>query len=77
MDIGLQHWLSDLISTVVGARKAICQNEMDALAELSSFKDSLDAKVDKQKFLEANHATFMLPRRFEFRCVKLFRRFAK
>lgn len=65
----MQHWLSDLITTVVSARKALCQNEMDALAELSGFKDSLDAKVDKQRFFEANHATFMLPRRFEFRFV--------
>uniref|UniRef100_A0A914V8W3 F-BAR domain-containing protein n=2 Tax=Plectus sambesii TaxID=2011161 RepID=A0A914V8W3_9BILA len=47
MDLGMQHWLSDLITTVVSARKALCQNEMDALAELSGFKDGLDAKVDK------------------------------
>lgn len=67
MDLGVQHWLCDLVTTIVTARKTICQIEMDSLAELSGFKESLDAKVDKQRFFEANHATFMLPKRFEFR----------
>lgn len=67
MDLGMEQWLRGLISCTVSARKTICQREMDALADLCSFKQSLDAKADKQRFFEANHATFMLPKRFEFR----------
>ncbi|KHN86567.1 SLIT-ROBO Rho GTPase-activating protein 1 [Toxocara canis] len=67
MDLGMEQWLRGLISCTVTARKAICQKEMDALADLCGFKQSLDAKADKQRFFEANHAMFMLPKRFEFR----------
>lgn len=67
----MEQWLRGLISCTVSARKTICQREMDALADLCSFKQSLDAKADKQRFFEANHATFMLPKRFEFRYLLL------
>lgn len=67
MDLGMEQWQRGLISCTLSARKSICQKEMDALAELCEFKQALDARADKQKFFEANHATFMLPRRFEFR----------
>uniref|UniRef100_A0A0R3RN52 F-BAR domain-containing protein n=1 Tax=Elaeophora elaphi TaxID=1147741 RepID=A0A0R3RN52_9BILA len=67
MDLGMDQWLQGFINCTVAARKDICQKEMDALAELCGFKESLDSKADKQRFIEANHATFMLPKRFEFR----------
>ncbi|VDD90971.1 unnamed protein product [Enterobius vermicularis] len=66
-DLGMQQWERALISCAISARKSICQREMDSLAELCDFKDSLDTKADKQRFFEANYTTFMLPRRFEFR----------
>lgn len=69
MDLGMDQWLQGFINCTVTARKDICQKEMDALAELCGFKESLDSKADKQRFIEANHATFMLPKRFEFRSV--------
>uniref|UniRef100_A0A0N5AD48 Rho-GAP domain-containing protein n=1 Tax=Syphacia muris TaxID=451379 RepID=A0A0N5AD48_9BILA len=65
-DLGMEQWEKALISCAISARKAICQREMDSLAELCEFNDSLDAKADKQKFFEANYTTFMLPRPFEF-----------
>ncbi|VIO86567.1 Uncharacterized protein BM_BM3323 [Brugia malayi] len=67
MDLGMDQWLQGFINCAVTARKDMCQKEMDALAELCGFKESLDSKTDKQRFIEANHATFMLPKRFEFR----------
>ncbi|KAL3982045.1 RhoGAP domain family protein [Acanthocheilonema viteae] len=67
MDLGMDQWLQGFINCTVTARKDMCQKEMDALAELCGFKESLDSKADKQRFIEANHATFMLPKRFEFR----------
>ncbi|VDN02984.1 unnamed protein product [Thelazia callipaeda] len=67
MDLGMDQWLRGLITSTVSARKDICQKEMDMLAELCGLKESLDLKADKQRFIEANNATFMLPKRFEFR----------
>ncbi|PIO52919.1 hypothetical protein TELCIR_25767, partial [Teladorsagia circumcincta] len=40
---------------------------MDSLAELGTLRSAIDAKADKQRFFEAHHATFMLPKQFEFR----------
>uniref|UniRef100_A0A183DN45 Rho-GAP domain-containing protein n=1 Tax=Gongylonema pulchrum TaxID=637853 RepID=A0A183DN45_9BILA len=67
MDLGMDQWLRGLVNSTVTVRKDMCQKEMDALAELCEFKDSLDSKADKQRFIESNHTTFMLPKRFEFR----------
>ncbi|PIO63133.1 RhoGAP domain protein, partial [Teladorsagia circumcincta] len=52
---------------VVEVRKRLTQREMDSLAELGTLRSAIDAKADKQRFFEAHHATFMLPKQFEFR----------
>ncbi|VDK62055.1 unnamed protein product [Onchocerca ochengi] len=49
MDLGMDQWLQGFINCTVSARKDICQKEMDALAELCGFKESLDLKADKQR----------------------------
>ncbi|VDP13373.1 unnamed protein product [Onchocerca flexuosa] len=49
MDLGMDQWLKGFINCTVSARKDICQKEMDALAELCGFKESLDLKADKQR----------------------------
>uniref|UniRef100_A0A1I7YFH6 Rho-GAP domain-containing protein n=1 Tax=Steinernema glaseri TaxID=37863 RepID=A0A1I7YFH6_9BILA len=67
MDLGLGHWMGQLVEGITSCRKYLCQKEMGSLASLSAFRESLDAKADKQKFIEANHSTFVLPRRFEFK----------
>ncbi|KAK0400253.1 hypothetical protein QR680_003423 [Steinernema hermaphroditum] len=67
MDLGLGHWMGQLVESLTSCRKYLCHQEMGALASLSAFRESLDAKADKQKFIESNHSTFVLPRRFEFK----------
>ncbi|TMS38851.1 hypothetical protein L596_005486 [Steinernema carpocapsae] len=67
MDLGLGYWMGQLAESLTSCRKFLCQKEMGFLASLSAFRESLDAKADKQKFLESNHSTFVLPRRFEFK----------
>uniref|UniRef100_A0A915EVF2 Rho-GAP domain-containing protein n=1 Tax=Ditylenchus dipsaci TaxID=166011 RepID=A0A915EVF2_9BILA len=67
-DLGMEYWLNLILSNIIAARKAACQTEMNALANLGSFKDSLQPQQDKQKFFESNSSTFMLPKRFEFKC---------
>ncbi|KAI1724883.1 rhoGAP domain-containing protein [Ditylenchus destructor] len=66
-DLGMDYWLSLILTNIIAARKAACQTEMNSLANLGSFKDSIQPQLDKQKFFESNNSTFMLPKRFEFR----------
>ncbi|EGT37704.1 CBN-SRGP-1 protein [Caenorhabditis brenneri] len=67
MDLGMDFWLRALLEKVIEERKKITQHEMDSLASLSTLRSSVDVKADKQKFFEANHQLFMLPKQFEFR----------
>uniref|UniRef100_A0A8R1HPQ9 SLIT-ROBO Rho GTPase-activating protein 1 n=1 Tax=Caenorhabditis japonica TaxID=281687 RepID=A0A8R1HPQ9_CAEJA len=67
MDLGQDFWLSAMLEKVIDERKKITQFEMDSLANLGSLRLSVDVKADKQKFFEANHQLFMLPKQFEFR----------
>ena len=70
-DVGAQEWLSHLIGTVVNARKSVAQSQMNALAELAGLRDSIDPLSDRDRFISAHHSTFELPRKFEFRLIKL------
>ncbi|CAI2351722.1 unnamed protein product [Caenorhabditis sp. 36 PRJEB53466] len=67
MDLGMDFWLRAMLEKVIEERKKITQHEMDSLASLSTLRSSVDVKADKQKFFEANHQLFMLPKQFEFR----------
>ncbi|KHJ86081.1 hypothetical protein OESDEN_14180, partial [Oesophagostomum dentatum] len=66
-DLGMDYWTRALLGQVVEVRKRLAQREMDGLAELGTLRSAIDAKADKQRFFEAHHATFMLPKQFEFR----------
>uniref|UniRef100_A0A7E4W175 Rho-GAP domain-containing protein n=1 Tax=Panagrellus redivivus TaxID=6233 RepID=A0A7E4W175_PANRE len=66
-DVGFEHWLQTLLANLISLRKNACQQEMTSLAGLSTFRESLQLSVDKQKFFEANSTVFMLPKPFEFR----------
>lgn len=68
-DLGTDCWLDLVLGNVIAARKAVCQTEMNSLANLSGFKENLQTQADKQRFFESNSSTFMLPKRFEFRCI--------
>ncbi|CDW52845.1 FCH and RhoGAP domain containing protein [Trichuris trichiura] len=54
------HIMADTRQVLIGAE----QRSVDAYREWSL---KLDARADKQRFLESNHSLFVLPRRFEFR----------
>lgn len=36
------------------------------MEQMYSCINSLDSRLDKQKFLESNHTAFMIPKKFEF-----------
>ncbi|KAK5983475.1 Rho-GAP domain-containing protein [Trichostrongylus colubriformis] len=67
MDLGMDYWTRALLGQVIEVRKRLTQREMDTLAELGTLRSAIDSKADKQRFFEAHHATFMLPKQFEFR----------
>lgn len=68
-DLGMEHWLNLILNNIIAARKAVSQTEMNSLANLGSFRESLESRLDKQRFFESNSSTFMLPKRFEFKFV--------
>lgn len=74
MDLSMDYWINLILTNVIAARKAVCQKEMNSLAMLSGYKESVQVRADKQRFFEANSSTFMLPKRFEFKYIfyKLF-----
>ena len=67
MDLSMDYWINLILTNVIAARKVVCQHEMNSLAVLSGFKESVQMRADKQRFFESNSATFMLPKRFEFK----------
>jgi SLIT-ROBO Rho GTPase activating protein len=66
-DISLDSWVNAILTNIIAARKAVCQQEMTALASLSTIRESFQLAVDRHKFFESNSSAFMLPKAFEFR----------
>lgn len=38
--------------------------------QLNSSINSLDSRLDKQRFLESNHTAFVIPKKFEFQGLR-------
>lgn len=68
-DLGFDFWVNMILTNIIASRKAICQQEMNSLASLSSLRESFHTSADKHKFFESNSSTFMLPKSFEFKYV--------
>ncbi|CAD5226340.1 unnamed protein product [Bursaphelenchus xylophilus] len=70
-DVGTDYWLSLLLDNIINARKVACHGEMQSLAQLNEYRQSIAEcerqKCDKQRFFESQNSTFMLPRMFEFK----------
>ena len=66
-DLGFDFWVNMMLTNIIAARKAVCQQEMNSLASLSSFRESFHLDADKHKFFESNSSVFMLPKPFEFK----------
>lgn len=48
------------------AEEGIQRSLQSGAEQLVSSVGSLDSRADKQRFLEAHHAAFMIPKKFEF-----------
>uniref|UniRef100_A0A5S6R1P1 Rho-GAP domain-containing protein n=1 Tax=Trichuris muris TaxID=70415 RepID=A0A5S6R1P1_TRIMR len=67
MDIGLESSLRHIVHIMGDTRQVLIGAEQRSIDAYREWSLKLDARVDKQRFLESNHALFVLPRRFEFR----------
>ncbi|KAG5898835.1 hypothetical protein JTB14_014266 [Gonioctena quinquepunctata] len=70
MDFGFHNCISRALLMHVTAeegRQKSVQNDLDSL---TACINSLDSRLDKQKFLEYNHSAFMIPKKLEFQGQK-------
>uniref|UniRef100_A0A915J2E3 Uncharacterized protein n=1 Tax=Romanomermis culicivorax TaxID=13658 RepID=A0A915J2E3_ROMCU len=67
MDVGFEEWLKYLLSTLTDCRQAVVDSDQRYVQSCCNFARDLDHRIDKRRFLDANHSTFMLPRKFEFK----------
>ncbi|KFD65199.1 hypothetical protein M514_06577 [Trichuris suis] len=67
MDIGLESSLRHIVHIMADTRQVLIGAEQRSVDAYREWSLKLDARADKQRFLESNHSLFVLPRRFEFR----------
>lgn len=66
MDFGFHVCLSRTLRTCCNAEECLQQSLQQGCTALAQKASDLDSRADKQRFLEANNAAFMVPRKFTF-----------
>ncbi|XP_019875218.1 SLIT-ROBO Rho GTPase-activating protein 1 [Aethina tumida] len=66
MDFGFHNCISRALLMHVTAEEGRQKSIQSGLATITSCINSLDSRLDKQKFLECNHSAFMIPKKLEF-----------
>ncbi|CAH1121410.1 unnamed protein product [Ceutorhynchus assimilis] len=66
MDFGFHNCISRALLMHVTAEEGRQKSVQSGLDSLSACINSLDSRLDKQKFLENNHSAFMIPKKLEF-----------
>ncbi|XP_050313871.1 SLIT-ROBO Rho GTPase-activating protein 1-like isoform X2 [Anthonomus grandis grandis] len=70
MDFGFHNCISRALLMHVTAEEGRQKSVQSGLDSLSSCINSLDSRLDKQRFLEYNHSAFMIPKKLEFQGQK-------
>lgn len=70
MDFGFHNCISRALLMHVSAEEGRQRSVQSGMDTLSSCINSLDSRLDKQKFLEFNHSAFMMPKKLEFQGQK-------
>ncbi|XP_017781672.1 PREDICTED: SLIT-ROBO Rho GTPase-activating protein 1-like isoform X2 [Nicrophorus vespilloides] len=70
MDFGFHNCISRALLMHVSAEEGRQRSVQSGMDALSSCINSLDSRLDKQKFLEYNHSAFMIPKKLEFQGQK-------
>lgn len=66
MDFGFHNCVSRALLMHVTAEEGRQRSVQNGLDTLSACINSLDSRLDKQRFLECNHQAFMIPKKLEF-----------
>ncbi|XP_060536893.1 SLIT-ROBO Rho GTPase-activating protein 1-like isoform X2 [Cylas formicarius] len=66
MDFGFHNCISRALLMHVTAEEGRQKSVQNGLDTLSACINSLDSRLDKQRFLEYNHSAFMIPKKLEF-----------
>ncbi|CAH1103499.1 unnamed protein product [Psylliodes chrysocephalus] len=70
MDFGFHNCISRALMMHISAEEGRQKSVQSDLDSLSACINSLDSRLDKQKFLECNHTAFMIPKKLEFQRQK-------
>ncbi|KAL3290004.1 hypothetical protein HHI36_023380 [Cryptolaemus montrouzieri] len=70
MDFGFHNCISRALMMHVTAEEGRQRSVQHGLDQLTNCINSLDSRLDKQKFLEYNHSAFMIPKKLEFQGQK-------
>lgn len=70
MDFGFHNCISRALLMHVSAEEGRQKSVQNGMDTLSACINSLDSRLDKQRFLECNHSAFMIPRKLEFQGQK-------
>ncbi|KAK5639424.1 hypothetical protein RI129_011916 [Pyrocoelia pectoralis] len=70
MDFGFHNCIARALLMHVSAEEGRQKSVQNGLDTLLTCINSLDSRLDKQKFLECNHSAFMIPKKFEFQSQK-------
>ncbi|XP_056646166.1 SLIT-ROBO Rho GTPase-activating protein 1-like isoform X2 [Diorhabda sublineata] len=70
MDFGFHNCISRALMMHISAEEGRHKSVQNDLDSLSACINSLDSRLDKQRFLEYNHAAFMIPKKLEFQRQK-------
>lgn len=70
MDFGFHNCISRALMMHVTAEEGRQKSVQSGLDQLNTCLNSMDSRLDKQKFLEYNHTAFMMPKKFEFQGQK-------
>lgn len=66
MDFGFHNCISRALLMHVTAEEGCQKSVQNGLDTLTACINSLDSRLDKQRFLEFNHTAFMIPKKLEF-----------
>lgn len=70
MDFGFHNCIARALLMHVSAEEGRQKSVQNGLDTLLTCINSLDSRLDKQRFLECNHSAFMIPKKFEFQSQK-------
>ena len=70
IDLGYHNTLQRVMLSHMSAEDNLLQSRQGIHNLLNKCVTELDQRSDKQLFLEANHQTFSLPKKFEFQAHK-------